>query len=152
MLNDPSIPELDSIDLRTFGPVGDALDASKYYAPMGAHTGVGDVNSNAKGSGARYNDGKADLSLIPLSTLEDEARVWMYGEKKYKRFNWMKGMAWSIPMACALRHLAAWQNGEDLDPESGQPHLAHAMCNLRMLTLYARTYPEGDDRPKDWLK
>ena len=30
--------------------------------------------------------GKVDLSLIPIHTLEDEARVWMYGEKKYKRF------------------------------------------------------------------
>lgn len=140
-----AIPELDPIEMRTFGPESVFVDAARYM-------GVGDVNSNEKGSGARYNQGKADLSLIPLSTLEDEARVWMYGEAKYKRFNWMKGMAWSIPLACALRHLAAWQNGEDIDPESGQPHLAHAMCNLRMLTLYSRTYPEGDDRPKDWLK
>lgn len=109
--------------------------------------GIGDVNSDAKGSGARYNTGKADLSLIPLSTLEDEARVWMYGAKKYKAFNWMKGMQWSVPLACALRHLAAFQNGEDIDEESGQPHIAHAMCNLRMLTLYSKTYKEGDDRP-----
>jgi len=113
--------------------------------------GIGDVNSNAKGSGARYNTGKADLSLIPLSTLEDEAKVWMYGTKKYKAFNWMKGMAWSVPLACALRHIAAFQAGEDIDSESGQPHLAHAMCNLRMLTLYSKTYLEGDDRPKEWM-
>ena len=112
-----------------------------------ADRGIGDVNSDAKGSGARYNTGKADLSLIPLSTLEDEARVWMYGAKKYKAFNWMKGMQWSVPLACALRHLAAFQNGEDIDEESGQPHIAHAMCNLRMLTLYSKTYKEGDDRP-----
>ena len=109
---------------------------------------VGDVNSSARGSGARFNDGKADLSLIPLATLAPEPRVWMYGEAKYARFNWMKGMNWSIPLACALRHLAAWQAGEDLDPESGQPHLAHAMCNLRMLTAYAESFPEGDDRFK----
>lgn len=113
---------------------------------------VGDVNSDARGSGARYNTGKADLSLIPLSTLEDEARVWMYGEKKYARFNWMKGMEWSIPFACMMRHMAAWQRGEEIDPESGHTHLAHAMCNLRMLTLYAKTYPEGDDRPTQWIK
>jgi hypothetical protein len=25
------------------------------------------------------------------------------------------------------------------------------MCNLRMLTLYAQTYPEGDDRPVQWM-
>ena len=107
---------------------------------------VGDVNSTERGSGARYNDGKPDLSLIPLETLFDEARVWMHGEKKYARFNWQKGMDWSIPLACALRHLSAWQAGEELDSESGLPHIAHAMCNLRMLTYYAEHYPEGDNR------
>lgn len=108
---------------------------------------VGDVNSLEKGSGARYNNGKADLSLIPLWTLEDEAKVWMYGKKKYAAWNWAKGMDWSIPLACALRHISAWQRGEELDHESGLPHLAHAICNLRMLTLYSKTYKEGDDRP-----
>ena len=114
---------------------------------LGAYSSVGDINSTAKGSGARYNGGKADLSLIPLSTLEDEARVWMYGKEKYAAWNWAKGMAWSVPFACAMRHLAAWQAGQDIDEESGQPHLAHAMCNLRMLTLYSKNYLEGDDRP-----
>jgi hypothetical protein len=108
---------------------------------------VGDVNSKERGTGARYNGGKPDLSLIPLVTLEDEARVWMHGREKYASWNWTKGMAWSIPLACALRHLSKWQAGEDLDQESGLPHLAHAMCNLRMLTLFATNYPEGDDRP-----
>lgn len=122
----------------------------KYPEPPPLET-VGDVNSTARGSGARYNGGKADLSLIPLCTLEDEARVWMYGKRKYAAWNWAKGMDWSIPLACALRHLSAWQRGEDIDPESGLPHLAHAMCNLRMLTLYSMTYPEGDDRPKEWM-
>ena len=114
---------------------------------MDEKKGIGDVNSDAKGSGARYNDGKADISLIPLCTLEDEARVWMYGKQKYAAWNWAKGMNWSVPLACAMRHIAAWQRGEELDAESGLPHLAHAMCNLRMLTLYSKTYPEGDDRP-----
>lgn len=121
---------------QTFGPI----DGSK----LG---GIGDVNSAEKGSGARFNGGKADLSLIPLCTLEDEARVWMYGKKKYAAWNWTKGMPWSVPLACALRHLAAWQRGEDIDQESGEPHLAHVMCNLRMLMLYSKTYQEGDDRP-----
>lgn len=114
--------------------------------------GIGDVNSSERGSGARYNSNKPDLSLIPLCTLEDEARVWMYGKQKYAAWNWAKGMDWSIPLACALRHLSAWQRGEENDPESGLPHIAHAMCNLRMLTLYSKTYPEGDDRPKQWLQ
>ena len=112
---------------------------------------IGDVNSQERGSGARYNDSKPDLSLIPLVTLYDEARVWMHGKKKYAAWNWAKGMDWSVPYACAMRHLAAWQRGEDIDEESGLPHLAHAMCNLRMLTLYADVFPEGDDRPTKWL-
>jgi hypothetical protein len=109
--------------------------------------GIGDIDSDDKGTGARYNNGKPKLSLIPLVTLYDEARVWEYGEKKYKAWNWTKGMQWSVPLECALRHLARWQAGEENDEESGLPHLAHAMCNLRMLTLYAKTYTEGDDRP-----
>lgn len=120
---------------------------AEVYEHAAKQQGIGDVNSDAKGSGARYNGGKPDFSLIPLSTLEDEARVWMYGKQKYAAWNWAKGMAWSVPLACALRHLAAWQRGEDVDPESGLPHLAHVMCNIRMLTLYTKTYPEGDDRP-----
>ena len=112
---------------------------------------VGDVNSNEKGSGARFNGGKPDFSLLPLCTLEDEVKVWIYGKQKYAAWNWAKGMPWSVPLACLMRHMAAWQRGEENDPESGLPHLAHAQCNLRMLTLYARTYQEGDDRPKEWL-
>lgn len=112
---------------------------------------LGDVTSDARGSGARYNDGKPDFSMIPLDALEDCARVFGYGAQKYSRNNWMKGMQWSAPLACLLRHMAAWQRGEDLDPESGLPHLGHAMCNLVMLSTFARTYPEGDDRAKQWL-
>lgn len=119
------------------------------FAPLGS---IGDVNSQEKGSGARFNAGKPDFSLIPLVTLEDEARVWMYGREKYAAWNWTKGMPWSVPFACAMRHMAAWQRGEECDPESGLPHLAHAMCNLRMLTLYSTNYPQGDDRPTKELQ
>ena len=113
---------------------------------------IGDVNSDDIGSGARFNDDKPDFSLIPFCTMEDEARVWMYGKKKYAAFNWAKGMDWSVPYACLMRHMSSWQKGEDIDKESGLPHLAHAMCNLRMLTLYSTTYLQGDDRPVKWLK
>lgn len=114
--------------------------------------GIGDVASQEKGSGARYNSGKPDMSLIPLVTLEDEARVWMYGREKYAAWNWAKGMPWSAVFASLQRHLGAWQAGEENDQESGLPHLAHAACNLRMLTLYSTTYKEGDDRPAKWLE
>lgn len=112
---------------------------------------IGDINSQEAGSAARYNGGKPDFSLIPLCTLEDEARVWEYGKRKYAAWNWAKGMPYSAVIASVLRHIAAFQRGEDNDPESGLPHIAHAMCNLRMLSLYQITYTAGDDRPKQWF-
>lgn len=134
-------PLSDDIIALTFGKIPEVLENEI------AKPAIGDLNGTEKGSGARFNYGKPDYSLIPLCTLEDEAKVWMQGAEKYTRNNWMRGMKWSAPLACALRHLAKWQQGEDLDKESGLPHLAHAICNLRMLTLYSKTYPEGDDRP-----
>src|ERR1700674_2432912 len=97
---------------------------------------IGDVNSSAKGSGARYNSGKPDFSVIPLSTMESEARVWEKGAEKYKAWNWAKGMPWSVPFASMMRHLSAFQRGENIDPETGEPHMAHVMCNARMLLHY----------------
>ncbi len=110
---------------------------------------IGDVKSDARGSGARYNDGKTEYSLIPLGCLEWAAQVFMYGrDNKYAAWNWAKGMDWLVPYDCMMRHMEAWHRGEDLDDESGLPHLGHAMCNLIMMTFYAKFYPEGDNRPK----
>lgn len=108
---------------------------------------VGDVKSEAVGTAARYNDGKPDLSLVPLIALEECAKVFDYGRRKYSEWNWLKGQDWSHPYASLLRHLSAWHQGEDIDPESGLPHLGHAMCNMVMLSTFAKTYPQGDNRP-----
>ena len=108
---------------------------------------VGDITSNEKGTGARYNSGKAEYSQIPLHLLEGAAKVFMYGEKKYAKFNWMKGMNWSVPYDCLMRHMFAWYRGEEADQESLESHLDHAIANLLMLKLYAQTYKEGDNRP-----
>jgi hypothetical protein len=32
-----------------------------------------------------------------------------------------------------MRHLVAYQSGEEIDPESGKSHLAHAQCCLIFL-------------------
>lgn len=108
--------------------------------------GIGDINSNAKGTAARFNSGKVDYTLIPLNLLEGEARVWMKGAEKYGRDNWKKGMPWSAVFASTLRHLIALIGGEDIDPESGEFHESHIQCNMRMIQYYRRNYPEGDDR------
>jgi hypothetical protein len=39
-----------------------------------------------------------------------------------------------------------WLDGEELDAESGLPHLYHAAANIAMLIEYKTTCPELDDR------
>lgn len=147
---------------------------------------VGDINSSERGSGARFNDGKVPLDLVPvrywrwalresdhwsadiaklfawlvdvqerrLATpfvleppqLVTAARVFEYGAQKYAAWNWAKGMKWSVPIGCALRHIYAVLHGEEIDSESGLPHMGHVYCNVIMLNWFLENYPEGDDR------
>lgn len=118
----------------------------------GKWTPIGDVDSDEMGSGARANLGKRDWSLLPLHLMDEVVGAWEHGERKYKAWNWAKGMPWSVPYACIMRHLVAfWWKGERDDPESGYHHLAHVMCNVMMLLHYERGWPEGDDRPLDFF-
>jgi hypothetical protein len=78
---------------------------------------------------------------------DDCARVFDYGRRKYAEWNWAKGMAWSVPIGCAARHLMAIIRGETTDPESGHSHVGHVFCNIVMLATYRGTFTEGDDRP-----
>jgi hypothetical protein len=61
--------------------------------------------------------------------------------------NWEQGFQWSRTYAALQRHLMAWWAGENTDDESGQSHLAHAMCNLMFLMEFENTHGERDDRP-----
>lgn len=112
---------------------------------------IGDINSAEWGSGARANANKTRMDLVPVHLLGSCADVFEFGANKYAAWNWAKGMKWSVPYACIMRHMAAWYRGEDIDPESGKPHLGHVMANLLMLEHYARAYKVGDDRPKEWF-
>jgi hypothetical protein len=171
---------------------GDEPDGLKWMRDVAA--GLGDVTSNERGTGVRYNDGKMRVDLMPywiISAYEDEqfegmldpaldealvilrhlggwqsrtcgaaevlsamddpwsagAAVFEWGAQKYTDWNWAKGMPWSVPAACAVRHLLAILRGELNDPESGLPHIGHVASNLVMLAHYEVYYREGDDRP-----
>lgn len=192
----PTLPDRWLVDPEGKVPPVD-LDASADLAAAlrTQQQGIGDLNSTAKGSGARFNTGKAPMELIPLRIVADSlnpgsgepgfqaatalqelgrwqetgeiielhrvldtlgadagwldcAHVFDYGKRKYAEWNWAKGMAWSIPLACAARHLMQMINGEENDAESGLPHRGHVFCNIVMLLTFIRTFPEGDDRPR----
>ena len=81
----------------------------------------------------KNDSGKIDWSLLPIEAMEEMLKVFMFGEQKYARFNFRNGFNSNRLIAAAMRHIAAWQKGEDTDPETGLSHLAHGLCCLSML-------------------
>lgn len=101
--------------------------------------------------GLRFNSGKTRHDLLPTFAQEQYAKVMTIGATKYKERNWEAGMAWSTVLASLERHIQAFKSGEDYDLESGELHMAHAMCNVAFLLEYYKIFPQGDDRPHKYL-
>jgi hypothetical protein len=91
-------------------------------------------SQNATTGGRKFDGGKLEYGLMPPLALEENVKVLTFGAQKYERDNWKR-----VPDAkrryydAALRHLWAYKRGEDLDPESGIHHLAHALCCIEFI-------------------
>ena len=96
--------------------------------------------------GCKDDSGKLRYDLVSEVGLRRVTEVYTFGAKKYADHNWRKGIAWSRIFAAIMRHLWAFWRGEDLDPESGLPHLAHAAWGCLTLLEYRETRRELDDR------
>lgn len=99
--------------------------------------------------GSKHDSGKPPMSLLPWTALREAAKVLDFGRKKYSAHNWRKGFDWSRLADADLRHLAAWLDGEDLDPETNLNHLAHHVCEALFLLEHALKNYGKDDRHKD---
>lgn len=97
--------------------------------------------------GMKNDQGKLRMELIPVSAMKAMARGFGYGASKYQAFNWTKGLATSRLYAALLRHLTAWWEGEETDPESGLSHLDHVLCCAAMLEGTVTRRLGEDDRP-----
>lgn len=84
----------------------------------------------------KFDQDKNRLDLLPFDALEDVAKVFTYGAKKYGERNWEHGFSYGRNIGAALRHFFAFADGEDLDPETGLSHLSHAICNLLFLRAF----------------
>lgn len=82
---------------------------------------------------AKNDSKKIDLSLLPQVFLKETAKALMVGEKKYGRYNYTKGHSSSQLIAAMLRHITAYNDGQNLDPEDGQHHLGAAAACIAML-------------------
>lgn len=87
--------------------------------------------SHASNVGRKDDSGKSRLELLPPKAIGHVGLVLAHGAAKYGDDNWRKvENAKTRYLGAALRHTLQHLAGERLDSESGEPHLAHAVCSL----------------------
>lgn len=97
---------------------------------------------------ARHGAAKPNLAMIPAGAQLQIAPVFSLGAAKYGPYNWRKdAVEAETYVAAAQRHLFSWFDGEDVDPESEQLHLAHAAACLMILLDAAACGKLIDNRP-----
>ena len=96
--------------------------------------------------GTKNDAEKPRMDLLDPLALEGLAAVLTFGAKKYAAHNWRKGISNSRLIAAMLRHLFAIMRGEDVDPESGLPHIDHVGCCWMFLSNNMKVRQEMDDR------
>lgn len=112
------------------------VELSKYFSNT-EHDDKIDSFKYIEHDGIKADDGKIAWDLISLKELEPMLRVLMFGAKKYSKDNWQKVPDGKTRYYNALiRHLSSYAAGELIDSESGESHLAHALCNLYFLNWF----------------
>ena len=92
---------------------------------------------------------KQPLGLVPPISLSALSEALKHGADKYGPFNWRTNGIESFTYVHAMmRHLDAWRDGEDNDPQSGLSHIAHVMANCAILLDAAACNKLTDTRYK----
>lgn len=102
----------------------------------------------APDKGMKLDQGKPRMDLLDPSFTIGVAKVLTFGAGKYEANNWRKGIEFSRLISAIHRHLAAIQQGEFIDPESGEPHVYHIGCNIMFLGWMMENKPELNDLPE----
>jgi len=145
--NYPTIAELDEAGLRAHKRytlnqlMGDDHDAVTFHS-LGPET---TKPSNPKDAiGIR----KAPLSVVPMNVVAEIGVGMLEGASKYGRHNYRAvGVRGSVYFDATMRHLIAWWEGEDLDPDSDMSHITKALCSLVVLRDAQLQDMCTDDRP-----
>ena len=117
-------------------PLGDlTINAGPHYV-----AGISGVTAGS----LKYDGDKPQMDLVPLSSVYAVAQVLTFGAKKYSEDGWK-----DVPnarkryTAAMLRHLTLLQEGEEIDEDSGLPHLDHVACNALFLSWFRRNPERG---------
>lgn len=100
---------------------------------------------------------KPGLTSLSMPVLFEMGAGMDDGAYKYGRHNYRAvGVRHSIYVNAAMRHLAAFWEGEDIDPDSGLSHITKVMTCLHVLRDSQIMGNDVDDRPirapDDWME
>jgi hypothetical protein len=98
--------------------------------------------------GLKNDAEKPPISLVPTCAITGMANAFAYGAKKYSKHNFRNGLAYSRLVDATMRHLLAFVEGEDVDKESLNLHIDHALASLAMLKFMTVHKQDMDDRWK----
>ena len=101
---------------------------------------------------------KVPFSTIPTQVVMEIGLAMLEGSRKYGRHNYRRaGIRASVYYDALHRHMNAWWEGEDNDPDSGLSHITKALATLAVLRDGIMNELWTDDRPpkvknKNWVK
>jgi hypothetical protein len=127
------------VDLRTI--MERAADCGPSEAPRERVSVTGTREQAPPGeslaTGTKYDADKPRWDLLPFDALASVVHVLTVGARKYAPHNWQKVPdARSRYLAALLRHVSAWANGQETDPDTGVSHMAHVACCALFLTWF----------------
>lgn len=93
----------------------------------------------------RYNSGKVQTREIDPNFILGIGEVLTKSRAKYEHYNWCKPTKLSTPYESMMRHIMAFQSGEDFDKETQSHHLLHAATNLMFMYYHITNNPEDSD-------
>lgn len=136
-----------------------AEDPIKYDPIRGAYTGAFDDHEAltfhelpiaAKDTNPKDAVGtrKAPMSTVSAPVLAEVGVAMLEGAVKYGRHNYRAaGVRASVYYDATMRHLMAWWEGQDTDPDSGMSHITKAITSLVVLRDSMLQGNWQDDRP-----
>ena len=93
---------------------------------------------------------KVPLHVVPCGPLMEVGLAMMEGARKYGAWNYRADGAAvraSVYYDAFQRHLMAWHEGQDIDPDSGLSHITKAIAGLIVLRDAMLSGNWIDDRP-----
>ena len=108
------------------------------------------MTSDTKPSNPKDSVGikRVPFSTVPMEVIAEVGLAMLEGSRKYGRHNYRSiGVRSSVYFDACLRHISRWWEGEDIDPDSGLPHITKALASLVVLRDAQFCGKLEDDRP-----